>query len=269
MPKPLGENFGVIFLAFLTIRAHLTTSGSHGEFLANFRQNATWMLFVALFAGFPFAGGLGVIVGFMCVATAMLGFFCHFAKKQGSATLGLVVDSPLTVDRFGGSCRLPEWFFRMWNVLMVVLLSLTVLNNFIHIFRNEFHRWCDDDKRSGDDCIGPFLIWPDSFLDSVNHDKFGSVFSLDLNRCLELWTPLFLVVWFLAAGSESWLLNAFFLVFIAIFGAFGYGGNMGVVVGIGLCVAAVVSFLVAVLAGREASAPNGGYRYMRDGALLA
>jgi hypothetical protein len=265
MPKALGENFGVIFLALLTLRTHMSRSS---EVMANFKQNASWLLFVALFGAFPFAGGLGIVVGFLCVATAALGMICHVSNLQGAATLGLVMDGPRSMDQMGGSCRFPEWFFRFWNVLLIAVLSLTVINNFVHIFRNEFHHWCSHNKGSDDDCIGPFLIWPDDFLKSVNYDKFGSVFSLDLNRGLELWTPTFLVVWFLAISNESWTLNSLFLVFLALFGAFGYGGNMGVIVGIMLCVAAGISFIVALLGGREAQVPNSGYRYVRDGSLL-
>jgi len=264
MPKPLGENFGVILLALLTLRTHFSQSR---EFLTSFRQNAGWLVFVALFAAFPYAGGLGIVVGFLCIATALLGILGHFTNMEGSATMGFVTDGARSMDDMGGSCRFPEWFFRMWNVFMVAILSLTVLNNIIHIFRNEFHHWCDDKNAHHDDkCIGPFLIWPGDFLHSVNADKFGSVFSLDINRGLELWTPVFLTLGFLAVSNESWMTSAFFLVFLALFGAFGYGGNMGVIVGMMLCVAAGVSFIVSLLGGREAQLPSGGYRYARDSA---
>jgi len=179
------------------------------------------------------------------------------------------MDGSRSMDQMGGSCRFPGWFFRFWNVFLVLVLSLTVLNNFIHIFRNEFHNWCDHHKGSDDDCVGPLLIWPDDFLKSINTEYFGSVFSLDLNRGLELWTPMFLVVWFLAFSSESWITNAFSLVVLAMFGAFGYAGNMGIVVGMMLSIAAIVSFLIGLLGGREAQVPNEGYRYVRDGGLLA
>lgn len=261
MPKPLGENFGVLGLALLTLRTHVSHST---EIMTTFRQNASWLLLVALFGAFPFAGGLGIIVGFLCVATAALGFVCHVTKAEGPATLSLVMNGP---DNLGGSCRFPDWFFRFWNVLMVAVLSLTVLNNLIHIFRNEFHHWCDSDLH--DDCVGPLLIWPGDFLRSVNADKFGSVFSLDLNRGLELWTPILLVVGYLAVGNESWMMSTFFLVFMALFGAFGYTGNMGVIVGMLLCVAAVISFIIGLFGGREAQSPYNGYRYFsRDSTLF-
>jgi len=150
MPKPLGENFGVIFLALITLMAHLNNSR---EVMANFRQNASWILFVALFGAFPFAGGLGIIVGFVCVLTAALGFLCHIMNLQGSATLGIVLNGPRSMDQLGGNCRFPDWFFRFWNVYLLGMLSLTVLNNVIHIFRNEFHHWCDSDIH--EDCVGP------------------------------------------------------------------------------------------------------------------
>jgi len=262
MPKPLGENFGVLFLALMTLRTHFTHSQ---QFMTSFRQNASWLLIVALFGAFPFAGGLGIVVGFLCVATAAFGLVCHFTNSEGAATLNLTVDSSRSIDDVGGSCKFPGWFFRFWNVLMVGVLSLTVLNNVIHIFRNEFHHWCESNNE--DDCVGPFLIWPGDFLRSVNADKFGSVFSLDINRGLELWTPALLVMLYLAFGMESWLGSGFFLVFLGVFGAFGYTGNMGVIIGMMLCVCGITSFFVGLLGGREAQAPiGGGYRYARDGA---
>jgi len=256
MPKPFGEHFGIFFLAFITLRAHFK---HQPQLISSFKQNSMWILFVALFGAFPFAGGLGIVVGFFCSFTAALGMFCHLAKVQGSATLGLSIDN----FRQGGKCgntRLPGWVFKLWNVFLLAMLCLTVLNNVVHIFRNEFHHWCKKDLN--EDCIGPFLIWPDEFARSVNVDKWGSVFSLDINRGLELWTPTVLVIWFLAFSNDSWFLASLFLIILALFGAFGFGGDAGIVLGIVLLVGSGFSMIIAIIGGNEAAQAPVGYSLM-------
>jgi hypothetical protein len=260
MPKPFGEHFGVFFLAFLSLRVHFHRNPA---VMTTFMQNAAWLLFVALFGAFPFAGGFGICVGFFCCATAAFGVFCHFMKVPSNATLGLTLDNTRTMGRCG-NLRLPDSFYKFWNITLVALLSLTVLNNLIHIFKNEFHHWCHE--KSDDSCIGPYLIWPEDFARSINVDKWGSVFSLDVNRALELWTPLVLVVWFIGTGTDSWFITSMFLVGLALFGAFGYSGNLGIVVGAMLLVGAGISFVIAALGGHEAhQAPVGGYSLMGGG----
>jgi hypothetical protein len=263
MPKPFGEHFGVFLLALLTLKVHFHHANARSEG-TTFMQNAAWLVFVAFFAAFPFAGGFGIVVGFLSCAVAAVGIGCHLLKVPGSATLGLTLDGNTRAVGRCGDLKLPDWFYTFWNISLVVLLSLTVLNNFVHIFKNEFHHWCKDN--SDETCIGPYLIWPEDFARSVNVDKWGSVFSLDLNRTLELWTPLLLVVWFIGTGSNSWFMTSLYLVALALFGAFGFGGNMGIVVGIMLVAAAVVSFVISALGGHEAhQAPVGGYSLMGGG----
>ena len=228
-------------------------------------QSALLMLLVGLFGGFPFAGGLGVIVGFACCLAAVTGVLLHFINRSGSATLGLSLDTSRPIGKCG-NLEFPEGFYTFWNVAIIIMMILTIINNFVHVGNNEFHHWCKD--RSDETCIGPFLIWPENdFLKSVNQEKWGSVFSLDLNRALELWTPTFLVMVFFAFGMDNWHLTTFFLVMLALFGAYGYGGNMGIVVGVMLSVGAMLSFIVAVFASNDTSARFSAVGSLRHGLL--
>jgi len=251
MPKPFGEHFGIFFLAYITLRAHFHMSH---EFLTTFTRNSFWMLFIALFAAFPFAGGLGIILGFLCCVVALIGFICTFQKNEGSPNLAISTDSAWGV-RCGGNLRFPGWFVKIVNLTLTILLVLTIINNLVHVLKNEFHHWCHDN----DDCVGPYLIWPDDFMESVNADKWGSVFSLDLNRGLELWAPTFMVILFIASGNESWTFTAFFLILLSLFGAFGFAGNGGVILGSMLLFGALLSFVLGLCGARESQVPAHGY----------
>jgi hypothetical protein len=257
MPKPLGQNFGVLALAVITIRAHF--EGAYPS-LASLKNNALWILFVALFASFPYAGGLGILLGFLCSATAAVGLIQHLNGREGSATLNLRVADGGILSTGNGCCRTPEWLLKVWKVLVTISLALVVINNLVHVFRNEFHDWCND--HGNDSCVGPWLIWPSDFLDSVNVDKFGSVFSLDLNRDLELWTPVLLVACFFAATPLSWIKTACFLFILACFGAFGYTGNMGVLIGLLLVIMSIFSAVIGLFGGRETTSATAGYHLM-------
>ena len=257
VPKAFGENFGVFFLAYFTLKAHFK---QQSEILGTFKQNALWLVFIALFGAFPFAGGLGIVLGFLCCFTAAIGLILHVKKSSGSATLGLTLDNTRPIGKCG-NVTLPEWVFKVWKMALVLVLCLTIINNITHILKNEFHHWCKED--SSENCIGPYLIWPEDFVKSVNADKWGSVFSLDINRGLELWTPTLLVLWYIVFGGYSWFHNAIFLILLALFGAFGFDGNAGIVLGVMLLVASAFSFLIANLGGHDVhQAPGGGYSLM-------
>lgn len=266
MPKPFGENFAVFFLAFLTIAAHFKTSHNHDMFVSGFIPLSAWLMFIAFFAAFPLSGGIGIVVGFLCIATAAVGIFCAVVLKSHpqEATFGYALDSTRS---FGGwcNCRLPDSFFKVVNFLVYALVLLGVLNNFLHVIKNEFHHWCSDSHSAQNkQCVGPLLIWPHDVLDSVNIDKWGSVFSLDINRALELWTPLVFLLIFgtLSAGMKSWLSTSVFLILFAVFGVFGFTGNLGIVIGMGLVIAAFLSFFVALFCGEEIKAPGHSYSLM-------
>jgi len=257
MPKPLGENFAVLGLAVATIRAHF--EGAHPS-LTSYKSNSLWLLFVGLFASFPFAGGLGIMLGFLCSATAALGVFHHLNGRSGPATLSLRVADGGIFKSAVGCCTTPEWLNKLWNILVTTSLALVVLNNFIHVVRNEFHDWCNDD--GNDSCVGPWLIWPDDFFDSINANKFGSVFSLDLNRGLELWTPVLLVLCFVASTPLSWFKASGFLVILACFGAFGYTGNMGILIGMLLFAMALFATVIGFFSDRETTNVPSGYHLL-------
>lgn len=263
----MGDNFGVLILAIIALRVHFR---HQRDTSISFRQNAALLLIVGLFGAFPFAGGLGVVVGFCCCAVALMGLLLHVMNHKGSASLGLSLDTSRPLGKCG-NLQFPEGFFTFWNFAIIIMLSMTILNNVIHVVNNEFHHWCKD--KSDQSCIGPFLIWPEDFLRSVNQDKWGSVFSLDLNRALELWTPVLLVLLFLAFGMDSWYQTTLHLVLMSLFGAFGYTGNMGIVVGMMLVVGAFLSLMVAMLAGNETasrrSSVGGGLRYSLLGGDMA
>lgn len=223
-PKLLGEHYGGLFVGALV---WLKLDEWAGE------KRWTYplaLLLVALFACFPFAGAVGIVFGFVLCALAFVALVWpplthkEVTLPQLPAFAGLAVG-----DRF------KQWL-GYWTLASLVL---AVGNNVAHIARNEFHdEWCSQH------CVGPYLVWPqssDNWSKDVNLKGWGSVFSLDVNRLLELWTPSVLVLLLLHAGGGR---SALLLV-LAVFGSFGYGGNVGIVLGVNLVLLAVVHLLVA------------------------
>lgn len=231
-PKQFGENFGGMLVG-LAVFMRMDFLLGHARTLLPLA-----LVLCAVFACFPFAGGLGIISGFLlCTLAAM------------------VIASPKLVDfavKQPENCKFPKLAYtfnlRLWTLLS---FGLVALNNVIHVIHNNMREWCDDDSK---DCVGPWLIWPsDHFLDDVNLTGWGSVFSLDLNRILQCWQPvLLLIVYYM---QREWVNQTvggtLFCLLLAVFGSFGYGGNLGIVLGLNLSLLALVDLVMGGELDRE------------------
>ncbi|KAH9246600.1 hypothetical protein BASA81_015867 [Batrachochytrium salamandrivorans] len=225
-PQLLGEHYGGLFVGALI---WLKLDDWAGE--------KRWayplaLLLVALFACLPFAGVVGIIFGFgLCLVALVVLVWPQLAQKQ--ITLPQL---PISLPELPVGDKFKQWL-GYWTFGSLVL---AVGNNVAHIARNEFHGgWCPHR------CIGPYLSWPYSSRDwfkDVNLQGWGSVFSLDINRLMELWAPLILVLLILSQTRY----RAIGLLVLAVFGSFGYGGNVGIVLGMNLVVLAAVHLLVDV-----------------------
>jgi hypothetical protein len=223
MPKPLGENFGPLFLSLLTW-FKLDAIVQQDKYRV---PTTLYLLAVCFWGCFPYAGGAGIVCGFLLLVLLALVLFLPWVKDK---------DLPLP------SVNLPTlgtFSSRTAKVLVYGCLALVALNNLVHIVHNEMQTFCHDEH---DNCIGPGLKWPDHFFRDVNLPlgTWGHLFSLDLNRVLDCWTPLFLVlVTYLAQPLEHAPVG-WFLV-LALFGSFGYSGNGGIVAGLILCLMSFIN----------------------------
>jgi len=107
---------------------------------------------------------------------------------------------------------------------------------------NKLNAFCvSSETRS---CFGPWLIWQKESdgLNDVNGTYWRSVFSFNTSVFFDLWTPIFLGLFSLhmyvpalmeasAWESEQWHFNSVFFLLTAIFGSFGYSGNLGIISG--------------------------------------
>ena len=106
-------------------------------------------------------------------------------------------------------------------------------------------------------CFGPWLFWQKDGdgLSDVNGSYWRSVFSFNTSVFFDLWTPIFLGLVLLHSSvpglmdskhefeADQW--RWLFLVFLitALFGSFGYSGNLGVIGGFVNVLASVVCFI--------------------------
>jgi len=231
-PSPLGENFGPLIAALFSL-TYLQDEQEGVWFYG-------WWLFVTLFACLPFAGGGGIVVGFAILAM-LVSALCLPQIRTRKITLSM----PFAFTARGGRTETFNSLFRGLQICASVLVVLTVINNVIFVGHSKMHKWCHTEIH---DCVTSWLIWPKrSVWDNVNGPiAWGSVFSLDISVLLEIWAPTFLVVAYYAKGKTLDLGLGFFLLFLAIFGAFGYGGNFGILLGFALVLLAIPVLLLTL-----------------------
>jgi hypothetical protein len=134
--------------------------------------------------------------------------------------------------------------------LCFVLLSslLTLIVGVVHV-SSRLKTFCDSNSpehaaSSDAPCFGPWLFWQrsGSQVEDVNA-HWRKIFSFSTAVFFDLWTPIFFgvaglnmtVPSLLSGGgawdSGQWRFCSIFYILSALFGSFGYGGNLGVIAG--------------------------------------
>jgi hypothetical protein len=136
---------------------------------------------------------------------------------------------------------------KTFRLICLVASMLTLITGIIHV-SSKLDRFCDPSAAGSDSptgCFGPWLIWQrdGSGINDLNA-HWRSIFTLKTSVVFDLWTPTFLAIVSIhmhvpalqdSSNSEwetgQFQFNAFFYLFTALFGAFGYCGNLGVLAG--------------------------------------
>mmetsp|Transcript_2826 Transcript_2826/g.6670 ORF Transcript_2826/g.6670 Transcript_2826/m.6670 type:complete len:146 (-) Transcript_2826:282-719(-) len=108
------------------------------------------------------------------------------------------------------------------------------------------------------------LHWDCEFLDSDCNVGWRSVFTLVPDFFIALWTPVLLgaiAVSVHVTSVRQWtpknnIVLALFLIFLAVFGAFGYTGMLGVITGVLAAVAGLVTAIIHFAGHKELAVLN-------------
>ena len=127
---------------------------------------------------------------------------------------------------------------------------------FIHV-SNKLTKVCGDAET--DSCFGPWLFWQKSGdgLSDINGAYWRSIFSFNTSVFFDLWTPIFLGLVLIHSSvpglidsshefeADQWRYLCVLFIITAIFGSFGYSGNLGVIAGFINVLAGVVCLIAA------------------------
>lgn len=187
-----------------------------------------WHLFLAVFCSFPFSGGFGIIVGFINLLCAFAAFFVRI-KNGDNAAEPATFDYVVTFKSLGKIVHVsPVTLSRMVQVgsLLISFANIFILSvGIIQILQNELRKFCDSKV---EECMGPWLIWKEvngDFFKSVNQEKFGNVFTLEPDRFVAVFSPLFVAVLAVMFPPKSWMMASFRNFLCALFVQFGFAGN--------------------------------------------
>ena len=137
----------------------------------------------------------------------------------------------------------------------------TAICGLVHVF-SKFRKECPSLGRS--DCVGPWLFWSSGdFTADVNGAYWRlQLFSLAPDAFIDNWSAVILglITMFLhvhslriEALSRNWARLCVWFLFVALFGSFGYAGNLGVLTGFLNSLVALLCFILACGPGRNVS----------------
>jgi len=143
----------------------------------------------------------------------------------------------------------------------------------------KFSEWCQGGGSNWPwSCIGPALAWDNNEFvkNEVNSCKtglggraWGCVFSFAPEIFIPLWTPFFMALIAIFAQfrsmklefiSKNWARMCLYYLLMALFGAFGYAGNLGILAGFITVLAAFVCLIMAFV--DSGSNPSSDYQLM-------
>jgi hypothetical protein len=204
-------------------------------------------------ASVPYSGNLGILVGFFVIPLCVLAFILPFTRyRHDPTTLNLRVS-----HLHCGCLADNELVIRIARVVSFIAAICVLGIGIIHVVMQRFN-WCAPGGPY--DCIGPSLRWNPTgrdFLFAGNGPYAGgwasSFFTLAIDPFMDMWGPI--IMGLISIGqhlnghqieaiSISWPRVFLWYMFVGLFAAFGYAGNLGVLTGF-LCV--FVSFLALAI----------------------
>lgn len=88
IPTLFFDQWTAVFLGLLSADIHF--GDDHWELVSdNWARKAIWHIFIAAFGAFGYAGKLGIITGFICVAVSALSILVMFLDPEERPSLGL------------------------------------------------------------------------------------------------------------------------------------------------------------------------------------
>ena len=245
-PTVLGEVWAPSLWGLATLVAHHNEASA---ILHNWPRLAVWHLLVALFGCFAFAGGFGILTGFLNVGVSVGCVVAHYLSGGAAAADIVGVDALAKVN--APQCTLSSLnisrLVRAADALSLAATLALFVVGATHLAANEIHKWC---RSPPSDCLGPLLVWPssDDFFDAVNVAGWGRTFSSSPDAFVDAWGAIIAALLTLLFPAESWWGLAMWHVFLAVFFAFGVAGNVGVLTGFFSVVVAGVVVVVALAA---------------------
>ena len=240
-PTSIARNYIPILLGIVFLRMHTFDESPKPVLVGG-------LLFIAgVFGSFPFAGGVGILCGFFCCFSAAFGFACAYFDIEPKLWKVRIHES-MSCSISGNYLSESSRIISILKALAIFCIFLAILNNWIHIFKNDTHTWCHG--HGDDSCVGPWLTWPENSIDTVNLVKgFGETFTLSPDRFLDVFAPTIYCIAFITLTPRiTWYKVSMFLLFLSVFGCFGYSGNLGIFIGF-FCAAISFCTLIAAIFG--------------------
>jgi len=218
-------------------------------------RTSMWLLFVALFGNFGYAGNIGIISGFLMSFASFLCVVVHFSGRVGTGPFFSTSFRINNQELFPG-----PGVGGLVTFLSIVSALFTFILGCIHIFRS-LPDVCLEDENVDPPikCVGPALFWlSGNITENVNlltPLSWGStLFSLSPSQFIPNFTPLFFGVIGLAATLSSdnyfpWLFASYSRIMwwhlvVSVFANFGYIGKFGIMTGF---ISAIVAFLALLM----------------------
>lgn len=263
-PVELFNKWTGVFLGLIMIVVHLP--GFKFSFCTR-----TWLhvcvftIFVMLFGAFPYAGNLGVLVGFFQLPLVFLSFLMAFVPAYRHAPTTLNVSSEKAKRFCQLGCLVDNaLFLNISKGLSLGVAFFVIAVGLVHVFTHNFD-WCPTMQWS--ECAGPSLRWNSANMDFLREGNDGTgwrqIFTFKIDTFCALWGPIILGyitalqhvrghLW--TSIYQSWPRVFMWFMFLGLFAAFGYAGNLGVLCGFACMVVALFALLITV--GGGANSPT-------------
>lgn len=253
-PVALFDKWTGVFLGAIMMLVHLP------GFKLSFCTR-TWLhvcfftVFVMLFGAFPYAGNFGVLVGFFQLPLVLISFLMAFIPAYRNEPTTLLVHtnrSPVC------GCLVDNaLFLTVTKVLSLFCGLFVVACGLVHVFTHNFN-WCPWMTWGSADCVGPSLRWNPTNMDFLfeGNNAFGwrQIFTFKIDTFCALWGPIALGyitclqhvrghLW--TSIYSTWPRVFMWFMFLALFSAFGYAGNLGILCGFLCVVVALFAMLIS------------------------
>jgi len=279
-PHSLAVRWGPLFAGILATAEHAGPFATGLPFQSTGGM-AAFHLFMAFFVNFPCAGNWGIATGCLSLLVFVTSVVAMCLKLHSHhrepLTFGYVKDCFLyrllrvCSSKSATKCLQPVM---QWSSL--VGAALVTLVGICHV-KSQTRSWCSNADPVDYQCFGPWLFWKDGFddlfkealncyqsLDHCQADLYGSMFTLDPEKLMCIWAPLFLGLFALSEHVKvlsSGRVNSpgssfFFHLFLVLFVCFPCAGNFGILVGLCCLLPTAVAFVLMLVCTDEPVSVN-------------